>query len=501
MHTVLGLFHPHLEDALCEEVVRQKQQDPLVPLLILVPSGSLRRRLKILFAREHRLSLINFHILTFHQLSLELHRECYGCRPEHLADDLYLEEVLRQFLRVNSAAAGPFTGLEEKIGGCAALWQTLRDLKDGMVDPAQTLEAAREGYFGNEDGERVSRLALFYQDFLSHCAVSRIQDYSDLDAWAAGQAPSSAFLKQFGRIYYYGFYDLTQVQLDVFHAVARHFPTTLFFPLVLGHPAWEFAQRFYERHLQGLADVGETRNLVADLEADQNGKEHYPLSLFLEQSVGSQPVPPRDLPCTIISCSSPQDELTVTAKEILRLVTHEGIPFSEIGVVARSLDAYQPGMREIFSQHCIPINTSATEPIRQFPFVKAVLLLLRLAARDYPRSDVVDLLASPSFKLDRFSAGSALPRPDLWDVLTRRLGITKGFDEWRRLERFVAKEIRLAASSGDEEDSRVLHVPAIQVGILWEVFCALYRDLSSLPGEASWSGYVSAWIQLLESHL
>src|SRR5262245_56480782 len=328
MHTVLGLFHPHLEDALCEEVVRQKQQDPLVPLLILVPSGSLRRRLKILFARERRVSLINFHILTFHQLSLELHRECYGCQPERLADDLYLEEVLRQILRVNTAAADPFAGLEEKIGGCAALWQTLRDLKDGMVDPAQMLDAAREGYFGKEDSERVSRLALFYQDFLSHYAGSRIQDYSDLDAWAAGQAPSSAFLKQFRRIYYYGFYDLIQVQLDVFQAVARHFPTTLFFPLVLDHPAWEFAQRFYERHLQGLADAGETRNLVANPEADQNGKKRQPLSLFLQQGAGIQPLPPGDLSCTLVSCSGPQDELAVTAKEILRLVTRDGILFS-----------------------------------------------------------------------------------------------------------------------------------------------------------------------------
>lgn len=501
MRTVLGPFHPHLEDALCAEVVRQKQQDPFAPLLILVPSAALRRRLKILFARERRLSLINFHVLTFHQLSLELYEERHGCRPERLADDLYLEEILRQILRTNSPAVGPFAGLEEKIGGCAALWQTLRDLRDGMVDPAQTLEAAREGYFGSEDGDRISRLAIFYQDFLSHCAAARIQDYSDLDVWAAGQAASSTFLKQFEAIYYYGFYDLTQVQLDVFQAVARHFPTTLYFPLVLNHPAWEFAQSFYERYLHGLAETREIRNLLADPEAGQNGNRRYPLALFLGQSSKIQPLPARDLSCTIISCSSPQDELAVTAKEILRLVTRQGIPFSEIAVVARSLDAYQPSMREVFSQHCIPISTSATEPLRQFPLVKAVLLLLRLAARDYPRSDVVDLLASPSFNLDLFSSGSAVPRPDLWDVLTRRLGITKGFDEWRRLERFLEKEIRLAEGSGEAEESRTLSIPATQIGILWRVFCALYRDLGLLPGEHSWSGYAGAWKQLLEKHL
>ena len=501
MEIVLGPFHPYLEDALVEEIAKRKKSDPFSPLLTVVPSDSLRRRLKVLLARERQLNLINFHILTFHQISLELSEERYGCRPEHLADDLHLEEVLRQILGTHSSDAGPFPGLEDKIGGCAALWQTLRDLKDGMVDPVQTMEAMREGYFGKEDGERILRLASFYQDFLSHCARSRIRDYSDVDAWAAGQVPSSAFLKQFARVFYYGFYDLTQVQLDVFHAVARHFPTTLFFPLVLNHPAWDFAQSFYERYLQGFAKDGEIRNLLEDPEAKKNGTRRHPLPLFLEQGSGIRTLPARDLPCRIISCSGPRDELVVTAKEILRLVTRERIAFSEIGVVARSLDAYQPGMREVFSQHCIPIRTSASEPLRQFPLVKAVLLLIRLAARDYPRSQVIDLVASPFFNLDPFSSGSALPRPDLWDVLTRRLGITKGFDEWHRLERFLEKEIRLTQSSGEEEESRVLSISATQIGILWRVFCALYSDLCSLPREDSWSGYVGTWKQLLEKHL
>ena len=42
--------------------------------------------------------------------------------------------------------------------------------------------------------------------------------------------------------------------MDLFHAVARHYPTTLFFPLLTcqpGHEAWRFAERFYERYVQG----------------------------------------------------------------------------------------------------------------------------------------------------------------------------------------------------------------------------------------------------------
>ena len=36
MKSILGPFHPHLEDALVEEILNDKKADPLVPLLTLV---------------------------------------------------------------------------------------------------------------------------------------------------------------------------------------------------------------------------------------------------------------------------------------------------------------------------------------------------------------------------------------------------------------------------------------------------------------------------------
>ena len=65
---------------------------------MLTPSDLLRRRLKILFSRERRFSLLNVQLLTFYQLSLTLHAESHGA-PLELRSDLFLEEALRQFLR------------------------------------------------------------------------------------------------------------------------------------------------------------------------------------------------------------------------------------------------------------------------------------------------------------------------------------------------------------------------------------------------------------------
>jgi ATP-dependent helicase/nuclease subunit B len=136
MQTILGPFHPHLEDAFVKEILRFKSGDPLCPLLTLVPSDSLRRRLKTLLTRERQLALVNLQILTFHQLSLRLFAEANGPLAPVLYDDLFLEEVLRQIIRTREPGTAAFAGIDDRAGGCAALWQTLRDLRDGLVDPA-----------------------------------------------------------------------------------------------------------------------------------------------------------------------------------------------------------------------------------------------------------------------------------------------------------------------------------------------------------------------------
>ena len=144
MQTILGPFNPDLENSLVEEILKYKDADLLSPLLILTPSDLLRRRLKILLSRERRLALLNVQLLTFYQLALRLQAESSGTALE-LRTDLFLEEALRQIIRSRQPGAEPFAGIEERAGGCAALWQTLRDLRDGLVDPTVALDALGEG--------------------------------------------------------------------------------------------------------------------------------------------------------------------------------------------------------------------------------------------------------------------------------------------------------------------------------------------------------------------
>ena len=501
MKTVLGPFHPHLEKALLEEIRRYKTEDALVPVLILVPSDSLRRRLKILLTCEQNLSLVNLQLLTFHQLSLRLVSEVQGVNLPTVHDDLFLEEVLRHIIRSKQPGTEAFAGIEERAGGCAALWQTLRDLRDGMVEPSIALEALRESHFASRTGERASHLLALLQTLRLFCKEKGIEDHVDLEKFTMERVPRSSFLHQFAEIFYYGFYDLTQIQLDLFHSVVQNYSATLFFPLLWtqpSHEGWSFAERFYQRYVQGRAAVTAMTDFV---ENPPHPVALLPTFRLFDQAAERPYAPlPTKWRCQIVNAFGLYDEVGAAAKEILRLVADDGMAFTDIGVVARSLDGYGPAIKEIFHNHKIPMTGVIEEPLVQFPLTKSVILLLNLPAKDYLRTHVIDLLSSPYFQLDTAAMENTRPRPDMWDLVTRELAICKGIQEWRRLKDYMTRDLILSQISHDDEP-RVIRIGAAQIRGLANVVNEIAMDLNALPSQASWRYYAAAWKAILKKYL
>ncbi|NIO11472.1 MAG: hypothetical protein GTO40_27015, partial [Deltaproteobacteria bacterium] len=495
MRVLLGPFHPDLENALVDEISEHRKADLLSPLLILVPSDPLLHRLKILLARQRGLSLLNLSILTFHQLSRRLLEEKPETSQLQLRGDAYAEEALRHLIDTDFEWESVFSGIEAREGGCGALWQTLRDLKDAKVDHRVAADALDEGYLTSPGQAKLRDLFRLHGEYASRSREWSIRDYTDLDALATDEVPSAQFLRQFKHIFYYGFYDLTQIQLDLFQSVAQSYPTTLLFPLVPGQPAWAFAQRFYDRHLQGLVtETPEVRTTNADR---KNAFVAIHRRLFDD---GAKKVTEFQGSCAIVNCSGQKDEVLTAAKEILRLVNEHGLAFSEIGVVVRSLDSYLPWFQEIFSSHGIPLAAYAKGSVVTFPLVKAVLLLSGLVSRDYLRSHVMDLIASPFFDLRPYCKKGVAPRYDLWDPLTRRLGITKGLDSWHLLERFLTRGVSFSRSNEEDDELETTSIPPAQIEILWAIVTELHRDLSALPPESTWSDYSERWRRLLKKY-
>ena len=161
---------------------------------------------------------------------------------------------------------------------------------------------------------------------------------------------------------------------------------------------------------------------------------------------------------------------------------------------------YGPPIKEIFHNHHIPMTGVIEEPLVQFPLTKAVILLLNLPAKDYLRTQVIDLLSSPYFQLDSSGMEKVLPRPDMWDLATRELAICKGIQEWRRLQDYTTRDLILSQVSHDDEP-RVIRIAAAQIRGLANIFNEISIDLETLPPQASWSHYVGAWKELLKKYL
>ena len=494
LRIVTGPFHPDLEQALVEEVRHLKASDPLAPLCIVVPSDPLRRRLQWLLCIEQDCALLDVHFLTFFQFAVRLLKEAGSFEPADLRREAFFRELVHHLLRVE-AHQSCWSNLTEMPGAWGALLATLRDLKDAQVNEERAVEALSQSQVSTD--QQVRSLFKLYRSYLDEKERIRAYDQDDLAAQALGHVTQSAFLGRQQRILYYGFYDLTQVQLDLFQAVARAYPVTLFFPLVKGHQAYAFAERFFERYIYGLITQ------QSDVVTIAPSPSRRSLAALFDHSHGSGNGGARTAGpgpfCRILSVSGRPDEVTIVAKDILRLVEERGYSFRDIGIVARTLSGYETIIPRVLEEHSIPFTSTMGRPLGAWPFIKSVIQLLDIRVSGYRRDQVISLLSSPFIRSAALCPSCEAPRPDLWDLASRRLGITKGLEEWRRLTAFLEQDLPL----GDDEEEGLIgpRIPAQQVRGLWLAVSTLAEALDALPDSATWTAYADQVAALCQRFL
>ena len=138
--------------------------------------------------------------------------------------------------------------------------------------------------------------------------------------------------------------------------------------------------------------------------------------------------------------------------------------------------------------------------MHRFRRVRAVLALLDLPVLDYPRAAVIDLLASHHFNFADILGSATEPRPELWEVATRSLGIGRGMGEWRRLERHRHTDLRLPLVD-EEDEGRRLRVGPEQIGALLDTVEALHAELDALPQAGAWSDFAARWRAIIDRFL
>ena len=485
LRIVTGPFHPVLDRALVEDIRSCKTDDPFAPLAVIVPSASLVEQLKWLLTRDEPRAFLNIHFLTFHQLALRLRDDLApvsGTSPEptlQLVDDFFFEQLVRQVVRRKLPGLEPLTRLPASPGTWKGLWATVRDLNDAVVAPTTALKALTEGVFEEEDRTWLHSLFTLHAAIMEASRSLGVGSPDDLAASLSRDLSGSSFLNGLQRLFYYGFYDLSQVQLSFFESVVRVAPTTLYFPLQ-DRPAFLFSRQFFERHLLPLADSHEDRSGAGDRIATTELVE-----LSVTNVIGVE------------------EELARVCREILTLVEVNGYRFDEIGVVARTLEPYQSRLESVFDHHLVPFTSTAGRPLSREPLVKTLLRLASLPLNDFDRAAMLDVVTSPFYHARGADSARANLRPDIWRSLVYTLGITKGEAEWRRLAEPASSSIlRDAEAEPDEDDQTMVGTCEIsQLTYLWEFVSRLIHDCLALPAKGSLETLTDAFLTLVKSHV
>ncbi len=483
---VSGPFSPHLESALVETVQQSKSADSRAPLAILVPSESLRRRLRWLLCAEHSCALFDLHVLTFHQFALHLHAEQAaldspeaGVSPFELVGDFFYEYLLAVLLEKSGQTVGPFADLQGSAGLRQAVWRSLRDLLEAQVEPRLALRAVEEGLF---DEIAVTRLAglLNLQEAIGNLSrqlgVGLPEDLANSVISWIGASP---FVARLSTIIYYGFYDITQVQLSLLEEVARTNSVKVFFPLT-DQPAYQFAQRFLDRHLLKAGVVYQPLQI-----------RHEPLELAnrTESSPSVQ----------VVNVIGSQGELVFTCKAILHAVETTGHTFHEIGVVARTLEPYGLFLRRVFEEHRIPFCTTATLPLLEEPVAKLWWQLAGLREERYPWQALLNVVTSPYYRSPSVNGRSTHEHKHIWSQAIRHWRLMQGREDWERL----------AAVANDPEAigdwQRKVGVPLEEASVALQqcadVVGRLVADCQTLPESGSIGELTLAFEVLVNTHL
>ena len=486
LRIVTGPFHPALDRALVEGIRSCKTGDPFVPLAVIVPSASLVEQLKQLLTHHEKRAFLNIHFLTFHQLALRLRDDFVAVSDAspgptlQLVDDFFFEQLVRQVVQRKLTGLEPLLRLPASPGTWKGLWATVRDLKDAVVEPTMALKALTEGVFEEEDRTWLRSLFTLHAAMMEASRSLGVGSPDDLAASLGRDLSRSSFLSGLQRLFYYGFYDLSQIQLSFFESVIRVVPTTLYFPLQ-DRPAFLFARNFFERHLLPLADTHE--------DWSGGGGGRTAIRELVELSVTN-----------VIGV---EEELATVCRELLTLVEVNGYRFDEIGVVARTLEPYQARLQSVFDHHLVPFTSTAGRPLSREPLVKTLLRLASLPLNDFDRAAMLDVVTSPFYLAQGTGSARANLRPDIWRSLVYTLGITKGEAEWKRLAEPASSSILRDAEAGSDEDGQTIvrACGKTQLIDLWEIVSQLIQDCRALPAQGSIGSLTDAFLALVQSHV
>jgi superfamily I DNA/RNA helicase/RecB family exonuclease len=420
----------------------KRRLGPLAPVVIVVPTALLRLHLRRKFANH-----INLRFLTLADVVREAASDCKPLPP--FADELIAESVIAETGKEGSY----FHPVKSRSGFRQCLLATIRDLKEAGIAPRELGRAAAAPGLPKEKFAQLAALYAGYEESLRAHSAS-----DDADALAAavkhvaaggwrvaGCKPREAI--------FYGFYDFNHLQRLLLAGLAAHCSLSCFVP-------WrdEQAFAFATPTVRWLETLLKTRRSAT------------PRSTF-------------HTPHFVVSAPGETRECREIFREALAFADNGKRPLHQVAVLARSNEPYGPLLDDLAAARGWPLHLAMGRAPLEALAPRLLLLLLDIAAHDFPRSKVMEFAAlSPATNI--WAAE--------WDRLSAELGIVAGANVWRDRVRARARQLQTEQSNPDETRAALAAHQLPPIRELEAFIEALRHGAQRMPQDGKWSDFTAA---------
>ncbi len=477
---------PALEERLIERYFGRAGRDPSLEHVLLVPSNELREHLLKRLGAVGGLStsFAGASVMTLYDFAVRLlkHR---GIFPAELPPARMAAAILAAVRETYAAGGGDFGGISSTSGFVPALARTLSDFEEGCVGDAELASAERAAK-DRGDARKAARFAEWRRLRASVSRKIRAMGGETRrgifrEAVAGFEQPGYPF-----RATLYGFYDFTRLQwMLVDRLLSSGLLDEVYFPGLFDgdgnlRPSFLYAAKAWDR--LRAAFEGNVEFAVDDPSpgiASVRERIFSPLP----------PSAPTPVPFGILSAPHAEGEMRLAARRARSWLDAD--PASSILLVARKVTPETAADWErIAAEYGIATAGRLDVPLSSVPLVRLLLRMIAVARDDFPRREVIDVLASP---YRRFAGGEAgaTARPDVWDLLSKELLIVSGSDWETRLAR-PPRSRRPAEGEETGGDDR-----AAQLALLRSEVRALRTSLRPLREARGYAAFARAVRALL----
>jgi ATP-dependent helicase/nuclease subunit B len=447
-----------------ERIQGVKSDDPLAPVLVLVPNQIQA------IAFRHRLAVsggaLGVDVLTFYGLYADILDRAGQPIPALL--DPTQVRLLRSIVDAlcQQGVLRHYASLRKRPGFVLALRNAIQEFKRARIFPVELSHAVRDF------GPRLEELAAVYsayQDWLQRHGWADQEGRGWLAALAVEQHPAiGSDLRLLAAV---GFDEFNPTQLGVLSIMARRAGETLI--ALTGDGSTGAAASLlrpalhrFERARQALAALDLPVEGLASKSFLAPAISHIEAHLFRPQS---QPYSGQPGNVEFIEAQNRSIEVRAALRWVKARLLRDHLSLGDVAVLARDLEPYRPFLEEVAAEFGLPLQIAGGIPLAKNPAVIALLSLLSLPAKNWPRRPLVEAWRSPYFNWA--SLGIAPSDATSLDAVSRQGRVIAGLDQWT--EAFHLLDIQQPVEMEDEAEFDAIAPFTRELRGKFEAFCAL----------------------------